>query len=147
VKSALRLCGFPAPRDPVSDRLESVFEMLPPEGAPAMTPRLPVPRPEIADERMRLPMRPGRLGRAVGASTRGLSAIEELVEQHAEANDVPPALAQALVQVESSHNPKGTGRNGEIGLLQIKPKTARAMGYKGLRAGALRSGNQPRLGA
>jgi membrane-bound lytic murein transglycosylase MltF len=27
--------------------------------------------------------------------------------------------------------PKARGRNGEIGLLQIKPQTARAMGYKG----------------
>ena len=121
----------PAPRDPVSDRLESVFDMLPSEDAPATTPRLPVPRPENASEEDALAYAAEPARTSHGAQTRGLSAIEELVEQHAEANDVPPALAQALVQVESSHNPKATGRNGEIGLLQIKPKTARAMGYKG----------------
>jgi soluble lytic murein transglycosylase-like protein len=138
--AAVRL---PAPRDPVSDRLESVFDMLPPEGssaavgAPATVPRLPVPRPEAASEADALAYAAGPARTNRGANTSGLSAIEELVEQHAEANDVPPALAQALVQVESSHNPKAKGRNGEIGLLQIKPKTARAMGLQGLGTGPL----------
>ena len=118
----------PAPRDRVAHRLESVFDMVAPDNAaPAAAPRLPNPRPTSSAEGDTLAYAaPARANRG-----RGLSAIEELVAMHAEANDVPPALAQALVQVESSHNPKATGRNGEIGLLQIKPKTARAMGYKG----------------
>ena len=64
-------------------------------------------------------------------STRALSAIEQLVEQHAEKHDVEPALAHALVQIESTYRPTATGANGEIGLMQISPKTARAIGYKG----------------
>lgn len=116
------------PGDAVSRRLESVFDMVVPEAADTAAPRLPVARPALRDDdALAYAAHPSR----TAPRTRGATAIEDLVELHAQANDVPPALAQALVQVESSHNPKATGRNGEIGLLQIKPKTARAMGYKG----------------
>lgn len=117
--------------DPVAKRLQGVFDLVAPETALPALARLPVPRPNLRydEEPLAYAAQPARTG--ASSRTRGLTVIEELVEVHAEANDVPPALAQALVQVESSHNPKATGRNGEIGLLQIKPKTARAMGYKG----------------
>ena len=118
--------ALPEPGDTVSRRLESVFDMVVPESADAAAPRLPIPRPAVSADSSNLAYAAPARSRG-----RGQNAIEELVELHAEANDVPPALAQALVQVESSHNPKATGRNGEIGLLQIKPTTARAMGYKG----------------
>ena len=41
------------------------------------------------------------------------------------------ALAHAVVRVESNFNPKARGSAGEIGLMQIKPATARMMGYSG----------------
>jgi soluble lytic murein transglycosylase-like protein len=37
----------------------------------------------------------------------------------------------AVVRVESNYNPRARGRAGEVGLMQIKPSTARAMGYSG----------------
>jgi soluble lytic murein transglycosylase-like protein len=35
------------------------------------------------------------------------------------------------VRVESNFNPRARGSAGEIGLMQIKPATARMMGYRG----------------
>ena len=54
-----------------------------------------------------------------------------LIHSYAAAYGVPAALAHAVVRVESNFNPKARGRAGEVGLMQIKPTTARMMGYKG----------------
>jgi soluble lytic murein transglycosylase-like protein len=115
--------------DQVIERLDAAFRLFPAESDEA-APRLPRSRPVAEMELVALAYAEGP-ARAERGRSRGLSAIEELVHEHAEANDVPPALALALVKVESSFNPKARGRNGEIGLLQIKPQTARAMGYTG----------------
>ena len=48
-------------------------------------------------------------------------------------SDVPNALVRAIIHVESRGNPNVTGRAGEIGLMQIKLKTARGLGYRGTR--------------
>jgi soluble lytic murein transglycosylase-like protein len=65
----------------------------------------------------------------------GRSQYASIVERHARAAGVPVALALAVVNVESRYNPRTTGRAGEIGLMQIKLQTARAMGYRGSRQG------------
>lgn len=54
-----------------------------------------------------------------------------LVARHAQAAGVPVGLAQAIVRVESNYNPRARGRAGEIGLMQIKPATARGVGFAG----------------
>jgi len=61
----------------------------------------------------------------------GKSSIHKLVGKHARAAGVPVALALAVVQVESNFNPRARGKAGEVGLMQIKPATARGIGYKG----------------
>ncbi len=61
----------------------------------------------------------------------GKSSIHRLVGKHARAAGVPVALALAVVQVESNFNPRARGGAGEVGLMQIKPATARGIGYKG----------------
>ena len=60
----------------------------------------------------------------------GDPSLDRLIAKHAQAQGVPLALAHAVVQVESRYNPRATGR-GTIGLMQIKPATARSMGYAG----------------
>ena len=55
----------------------------------------------------------------------------KLVSKYAKKHDVPVELALAVVQVESAYNPKARGGAGEVGLMQIMPRTARGMGYKG----------------
>lgn len=57
------------------------------------------------------------------------------IAAHAKAAGLPAELAEAVVRHESRFNPKARGRHGEIGLMQIKPQTARGLGYSGSAAG------------
>ncbi|WP_310619066.1 lytic transglycosylase domain-containing protein [Flexibacterium corallicola] len=59
------------------------------------------------------------------------SSYDKLIKQKAKKHGVPHDLARAVVQVESNFNAKARGLAGEVGLMQIKPATARGMGYKG----------------
>jgi soluble lytic murein transglycosylase-like protein len=70
------------------------------------------------------------LGDEAGARTR----YRELIAKHAAANGIPFALADAVVRVESRYNP-GASNGGAVGLMQIKPRTARGLGYSGGAAG------------
>ncbi|RWM23438.1 MAG: lytic transglycosylase domain-containing protein [Mesorhizobium sp.] len=54
-----------------------------------------------------------------------------IIERHAASNGVPVSLAKAVIMIESSFQPNQVGSAGEIGLMQIKPSTARMMGYSG----------------
>lgn len=54
-----------------------------------------------------------------------------IVARYARAYGVPVDLAHAVIKVESNYRVNARGRAGEIGLMQIKPATARMMGYSG----------------
>lgn len=60
-----------------------------------------------------------------------ISGIHSLVSQIALETGVPDRVAHALVSRESGYNWRAVGRAGEIGLTQIKPATARAIGFRG----------------
>jgi soluble lytic murein transglycosylase-like protein len=55
----------------------------------------------------------------------------KLVAQYAASYGVPESLAHAVIRVESNYRANARGSAGEIGLMQIKPATARMMGYSG----------------
>jgi soluble lytic murein transglycosylase-like protein len=55
----------------------------------------------------------------------------EIIARYAMAYGVPIPLAHAVVEVESNYKPNVRGRAGEVGLMQIKPATARGMGFRG----------------
>ncbi len=57
-------------------------------------------------------------------------AIKALIAQHAAANGVPYALADAVVRIESRYQPH-VSNGGALGLMQIKPQTARGEGFSG----------------
>jgi soluble lytic murein transglycosylase-like protein len=63
-----------------------------------------------------------------GYSTRPYGKI---ISSYAKTYGVPESLAHAVVRVESNYRPNARGSHGEIGLMQIKPATARMMGYRG----------------
>jgi soluble lytic murein transglycosylase-like protein len=65
----------------------------------------------------------------------GSAAYTVIVARYASSNGVPVSLAHAVISVESSYSPNKIGRAGEIGLMQIKPATARMMGYSGSASG------------
>lgn len=54
-----------------------------------------------------------------------------LISRYAKTYGVPASLAHAVIKVESGYRAQARGRHGEIGLMQIKPATARMMGYRG----------------
>jgi len=55
----------------------------------------------------------------------------QLILKYADEYEVPEEIALAVVQIESNFRPTVKGSAGEIGLMQIKPATARLMGYRG----------------
>lgn len=61
------------------------------------------------------------------------SHIITLIDKHAAANGIPAAFARAIVRIESNFNPRATGRQREVGLMQIKYETARGIGFTGTR--------------
>ena len=83
------------------------------------------------------PARPARL------SARNASQIAEapheataggvyaLVDTAAQRHGVPVRLARSIVRHESGGRCNARGRQGELGPLQIKPSTARGLGYSG----------------
>ncbi|GLS28875.1 Transglycosylase SLT domain-containing protein [Mesorhizobium albiziae] len=67
---------------------------------------------------------------AATASTSGVQ-YGSIVARYAESYGVPASLAHAVIRIESNYRVNALGRAGEIGLMQIKPATARMMGYSG----------------
>ncbi|MGA2292546.1 transglycosylase SLT domain-containing protein [Bradyrhizobium sp.] len=60
---------------------------------------------------------------------------DELVASHAKANLVPEVLVHRVIMRESRYQAALVGRDGTIGLMQIKLSTARSLGYTGDAAG------------
>jgi hypothetical protein len=64
----------------------------------------------------------------------GRDEYRPLIERESRANGVPPALVDAVMAVESRYNPAVVGMDGEIGLMQVLPATARMLGFTGTEA-------------
>lgn len=73
-----------------------------------------------------------RLGDTFGGrdTITGDAAIDRMIETSAAENGIPSELAYAVVRVESHYNPTAIG-GGAYGLSQIKPATARGLGFSG----------------
>ncbi|WP_313612709.1 lytic transglycosylase domain-containing protein [Agrobacterium sp.] len=63
------------------------------------------------------------------------NSYSPIIVKYAKKYGVPVGLAHAVVSVESKFNPKARGSAGEVGLMQIKPATARMLGYRGTTKG------------
>ncbi len=61
----------------------------------------------------------------------GKDSFRKLAAREAEKYDMPSALADAVMRVESNYNPRAAGAAGEVGLMQVMPPTARMLGHKG----------------
>jgi soluble lytic murein transglycosylase-like protein len=60
--------------------------------------------------------------------------MDALIARYAAEYGVPEALVHRVVKRESTYNPQARN-GGHYGLMQIKPETARTMGYRGDAAG------------
>ena len=61
--------------------------------------------------------------------------IKSMVASEARRQGVPASLAVAIAKAESNFKCSAVGRAGERGVMQIKPPTARGLGYKGSASG------------
>jgi soluble lytic murein transglycosylase-like protein len=72
-------------------------------------------------------------------------ALKPLIHRYASVNNLPFALADAVIRVESRYN--AGARNGQnMGLTQINASTARSLGYMGEAAGLLDAETNLRYG-
>ncbi len=67
-------------------------------------------------------------GRERGA---GRGAFRAIIAREASSAGLPPELVDAVMAAESGYNPSAVGADGEIGLMQIMPATARMLGFVG----------------
>lgn len=65
------------------------------------------------------------------SSAYGRSDYVTIIAREAALAGVPRELVQAVMAVESRFNPAAVGADGEIGLMQIMPGTARMLGFTG----------------
>jgi soluble lytic murein transglycosylase-like protein len=72
--------------------------------------------------------------RAVRADSGRNTALDAAIARHAAANGLPAELVHRVVIRESRYNPRASNR-GALGLMQIKPATARGVGYTGPASG------------
>lgn len=59
------------------------------------------------------------------------TGFRAIAEREARALGILPEFADAVMATESSYNPATIGADGEIGLMQIMPATARMLGFTG----------------
>lgn len=62
-------------------------------------------------------------------------SVQDMVRSEAIRQEVPVGLAMAIAKHESNFRCNAVGRGGERGVMQIKPRTARGVGYRGSPAG------------
>jgi len=72
---------------------------------------------------------------AKAAAAKPHDRFKPMIVKYASKNGIPVDLAHAVITVESNYRPNSRGRAGEVGLMQIKPATAKMMGYSGSIAG------------
>jgi soluble lytic murein transglycosylase-like protein len=63
-------------------------------------------------------------------ATSGAPRFDDIVVAHAQRHSLRPELVRAVIQVESGFNPQATSPKGAMGLMQLMPATARALGVR-----------------
>jgi soluble lytic murein transglycosylase-like protein len=96
------------------------------------------PGPPEAEEAAILTPKPGLLDDLRGrvrpqvAFSSAADAFEDLIETTARAHQVSPLLVKAVIQAESRFDPTAVSHKGAVGLMQVRPSTARAEGVHNL---------------
>ena len=122
---ALSLCSaLPAMAEP--DAVAALARSAEPAHVATATPA-PVDAPAVAPRS--LPANRD-VGKALTAAPGAQDRYHALIAHHAAANGVPVRLADAVVRIESRYNPS-VSHGGALGLMQIKPQTARGVGFSG----------------
>lgn len=108
VPPALRTASIDLAPDALSfDAIGPMRVTLPPPPSPALLPEMPI------------------------AASRGRSSFRDLVSREARQQGIPTELVDGVAQIESGYNALAVGTVGEVGLMQIRPETARMLGFGG----------------
>lgn len=75
------------------------------------------------------------IGAIILSTSAHASGVQGMVASEASRQGVPVSLALAIAKAESNFRCSAVGRHGERGVMQIKPRTARGLGYKGPASG------------
>ena len=59
------------------------------------------------------------------------AAIRAIIERETATTRLPPDIAEAVVFVESRYDSSVVGGVGEIGVMQVRPETAKMLGFRG----------------
>ena len=81
------------------------------------------------------PLTGARSGTPERTRPAGWSVYLPLIIHETEGRDLPPAVADAVMSVESGYDPNRLGGVGELGLMQVRSETVAMLGYKGSAAG------------
>lgn len=82
-------------------------------------------------------------GSVMPAHAQDRPQFDGLIAQYSAEYNVPQSLIRRVIRRESGGNPRAVYR-GNFGLMQIKPATARSMGYRGGAHGLLDAGTNLR---
>jgi soluble lytic murein transglycosylase-like protein len=85
-------------------------------------------------------------GNRLAEKTDPAAWYRQLAERSASQAGLPPAIADAVMAVESGYDPHAVGSSGEIGLMQVLPSTARMLGFMGSLDGLAEPETNIRLG-
>jgi soluble lytic murein transglycosylase-like protein len=116
-----RVRGIPGPMTPIEDPADLIFSGPDPEPA------------GMHVSSLSLSPKPGDESKSVESSVRKEKQehpFEGIIHKAAERYEVDPALVKAIIMAESSYNPMAVSRKGAQGLMQLMPRTARALGVK-----------------
>lgn len=65
-----------------------------------------------------------------GPDATATGAIRDMARDYASRNRVSPALVNAVIETESSYNPRAVSPRGAMGLMQLMPDVARGLGVE-----------------
>lgn len=100
--------------------------------------QLRLDKPAVAPSPFRLEIQRAAYRLNTGALTETLaprrkgSALSAMIDRHANAKGLDPALVHAVIRAESAYRPDALSPKGAIGLMQVMPATGRRFGVNDL---------------
>jgi len=113
--------GIPGPMAPIEDQRALLFQERTPQPADLHA------SPPSGEQQTAGELKRNCLANEKEKAT---NPYDGIIRKAAERYEVDPALVKAIIMAESSYNPKAVSRKGARGLMQLMPRTARALGVK-----------------